>query len=110
MGTSASAAVKQLRAAGFSQAQRMAGGMMTWDEQRLPGDEEMKTVTLYTTQWCPFCLRAKSLLASKGVEFDEIAVDGNPSLRAEMAAMAGRNKCPSDMDRRPIRRRMRRAV
>ena len=36
MGTSASAAVKQLRAAGFSQAQRMAGGMMTWDEQRLP--------------------------------------------------------------------------
>ena len=49
----------------------------------------MKTVTLYTTQWCPFCLRAKSLLASKGVEFDEIAVDGNPSLRAEMAAMAG---------------------
>ena len=54
----------------------------------------MKTVTLYTTQWCPFCLRAKSLLASKGVEFDEIAVDGNPSLRAEMAAMAGATSVP----------------
>lgn len=36
MGTSASAAVKQLRANGFTQAQRMAGGMMSWDEQRLP--------------------------------------------------------------------------
>ena len=36
MGTSAGAAVKQLRANGFSQAQRMAGGMMSWDEQRLP--------------------------------------------------------------------------
>ena len=36
MGTNAGAAVKQLRANGFSQAQRMAGGMMSWDEQRLP--------------------------------------------------------------------------
>ena len=36
MGTSASAAVKQLRADGFCQAHRMAGGMMNWDEQRLP--------------------------------------------------------------------------
>ena len=54
----------------------------------------MKTVTLYTTQWCPFCLRAKSLLTSKGVEFDEIHVDGNPSLRAEMVAMAGATSVP----------------
>ena len=36
MGTNASAAVKQLKASGFSQAHRMAGGMMNWDEQRLP--------------------------------------------------------------------------
>ena len=36
MGTSAGAAVKQLQSQGFSQAQRMAGGMMSWDEQRLP--------------------------------------------------------------------------
>jgi rhodanese-related sulfurtransferase len=36
MGTNASAAVKQLKANGFSQAHRMAGGMMNWDEQRLP--------------------------------------------------------------------------
>jgi rhodanese-related sulfurtransferase len=36
MGSSAAAAVKQLRAGGFSDAHRMAGGMMIWDEQRLP--------------------------------------------------------------------------
>jgi rhodanese-related sulfurtransferase len=36
MGSSASAAVKQLRANGFDNAHRMAGGMMSWDEQRLP--------------------------------------------------------------------------
>ena len=36
MGSSASAAVKQLRANGFGDAHRMAGGMMSWDEQRLP--------------------------------------------------------------------------
>jgi rhodanese-related sulfurtransferase len=36
MGSSASAVVKQLRANGFDNAHRMAGGMMSWDEQRLP--------------------------------------------------------------------------
>ena len=36
MGSSASAAVKQLRANGFGNTHRMAGGMMSWDEQRLP--------------------------------------------------------------------------
>ena len=54
----------------------------------------MNTVTIYTTRRCPFCLRAKSLLTSKGVAFDEIRVDGNPGLRAEMAAMAGATSVP----------------
>ena len=36
MGTSANAAVKQLRANGFTQVHRMAGGMMSWDELNLP--------------------------------------------------------------------------
>lgn len=34
------------------------------------------------------------MLNSKGVEFDEIPVDGNPALRAEMAAMAGATSVP----------------
>ena len=54
----------------------------------------MITVTIYTTRLCPFCFRAKSLLNSKGVAFEEIPVDGNPLLRAEMASMAGATSVP----------------
>ena len=54
----------------------------------------MTSITIYTTRWCPFCVRAKNLLSSKGVVFEEIAVDGNPALRAEMAALAGATSVP----------------
>ena len=54
----------------------------------------MTAITIYTTRWCPFCVRAKNLLSSKGVAFHEIAVDGNPALRAEMAALAGATSVP----------------
>ena len=54
----------------------------------------MTSITIYTTRWCPFCVRAKNLLSSKRVAFDEIAVDGNPALRAEMAALAGATSVP----------------
>ncbi|MBO3278263.1 glutaredoxin 3 [Pseudomonas schmalbachii] len=54
----------------------------------------MPAVLIYTTQWCPFCIRAKSLLEQKGVAYEEIPVDGNPALRAEMAGKAGRTSVP----------------
>ena len=54
----------------------------------------MNAVTIYTTRWCPFCMRAKNLLNIKGVAFDEIPVDGNPGLRAEMAEIAGATSVP----------------
>ncbi|HTN30644.1 MAG TPA: glutaredoxin 3 [Pseudomonas sp.] len=54
----------------------------------------MNDVVIYTTAWCPYCIRAKLLLERKGVAFKEIAVDGSPSLRAEMAAKAGRTSVP----------------
>ncbi|MDA0262257.1 MAG: glutaredoxin 3, partial [Proteobacteria bacterium] len=46
----------------------------------------MATVTIYTTMFCPFCSRAKSLLGTKGVEYEEIAVDLDAAKRAEMVA------------------------
>lgn len=49
----------------------------------------MAHVVLYTTAFCPFCSRAKSLLKSKGVEFDEIDVMFHPSKRAEMMERSG---------------------
>jgi glutaredoxin 3 len=46
-------------------------------------------VEIYTTQYCPYCIRAKSLLKRKGVEFEEIDVGGDRKLRAEMEKRAG---------------------
>lgn len=52
------------------------------------------TVTIYTTRWCPFCVRAKMLLTNKGVNFHEIPVDGDPAERQRMAEKAGRTSVP----------------
>lgn len=52
------------------------------------------TVTIYTTQFCPFCVQAKRLLAQKGVDFAEIPVDGNRELREQMSTRSGRNTVP----------------
>ncbi|HUO04772.1 MAG TPA: glutaredoxin 3 [Candidatus Binataceae bacterium] len=49
----------------------------------------MARVEIYTTTYCPFCTRAKSLLKSKGVGFDEIDVTDDDALRAKMVELAG---------------------
>lgn len=41
-------------------------------------------ITIYLTQFCPYCVRAKSLLNAKGVTYNEIDVGAEPDLRAEM--------------------------
>jgi glutaredoxin 3 len=46
-------------------------------------------VEVYTTSYCPYCVRAKSLLKSKGVAFDEIDVSDNAPLREKMIEMSG---------------------
>ena len=54
----------------------------------------MKKVRMYSTLSCPFCMMARSLLASKGVEVDEIRVDLKPELRDEMRQRTGRHTVP----------------
>jgi glutaredoxin 3 len=55
----------------------------------------MAPVKLYTTPFCPYCVSAKDLLRSRGVEFTEINVAGAPDLRAEMVTRAdGRTTVP----------------
>ncbi|HIK55850.1 MAG TPA: glutaredoxin 3 [Synechococcales cyanobacterium M55_K2018_004] len=52
-------------------------------------------VEIYTWRSCPFCIRAKALLKSKGVEFTEYAIDGDEVARAKMAQRAnGRRSVP----------------
>lgn len=54
----------------------------------------MSKVVIYSSDWCPFCVRAKQLLESKGVAFEEIRVDSQPGARAEMTKKAGRTSVP----------------
>ena len=44
----------------------------------------MVNVDIYTTPYCPFCIRAKKLLANKKVEFNEIDLSENPDKFEEM--------------------------
>ena len=54
----------------------------------------MPHVVIYSSDWCPYCMRAKQLLQSKGVQYEEIKVDGKPDVRAEMTRKAGRTSVP----------------
>ena len=49
----------------------------------------MAKVEVYTASYCPYCIRAKSLLKRKGVSFDEIDVSGDPALREKMIELSG---------------------
>jgi glutaredoxin 3 len=55
----------------------------------------MKPVKMYTTAVCPYCIRAKQILKSKGVAaIDEIRVDLNPGERMHMMQITGRRTVP----------------
>jgi glutaredoxin 3 len=54
----------------------------------------MPPVTIYTTQLCPYCMRAKMLLTRKSVAFEEIDVASDRALRAEMEERSGRTTVP----------------
>ncbi len=51
-------------------------------------------VTVYVTEWCPYCRRAKDLLTKKGTTFNEINVDEAPKFREEMIARSSRRTVP----------------
>ncbi len=55
----------------------------------------MQNVKMYTTAVCPYCVQAKRILKSKGVEaIEEIRIDTNPSERAAMMERTGRRTVP----------------
>jgi len=51
-------------------------------------------IDIYTTQFCPYCIRAKMLLDKKGVAYNEIPVDKAPDKRIEMEMRSGGTSVP----------------
>jgi glutaredoxin 3 len=55
----------------------------------------MQTVKMYTTAYCPYCIRAKQILHAKGVAaIEEVRVDMEPQERMKMMEITGRRTVP----------------
>ena len=55
----------------------------------------MQAVKMYTTAFCPYCVRAKQILKSKGVdEIEEIRIDSDPVARSTMMEITQRRTVP----------------
>jgi len=54
----------------------------------------MSDVVMYSTEYCPYCVRAKMLLEQKNVEFTDIRIDIDMDRRGEMQQRSGRTSVP----------------
>ena len=58
---------------------------------------------MYTTAWCGYCVRAKTLLESRGLEYEEISLDDDPTFRQRLLDLTGGWTVPQILvDGRPI--------
>jgi glutaredoxin 3 len=63
----------------------------------------MAQIQIYTTRWCGYCVRAKALLQSRGVEYEEIQLDGDPGFRQKVFDLTGNWTVPQILiDGEPI--------
>ncbi|MEO5702336.1 MAG: glutaredoxin 3 [Gammaproteobacteria bacterium] len=54
----------------------------------------MAKVILYTSGFCHYCVQARRLLEAKGVVYDELYIDRDPALRAQMEGKTQRRSVP----------------
>ena len=54
----------------------------------------MKPIRVYSTRWCGYCIRAKTLLRSRGLEFEEILLDDVPAFREKLHELTGGRTVP----------------
>ena len=63
----------------------------------------MARIQMYTTRWCGYCVRAKTLLESRGISFEEISLDDDPDFRRRLLDFTGGWTVPQIViDGRPI--------
>lgn len=51
-------------------------------------------IKMYSSRFCPFCVRAKALFSKKKLEVNEILIDQQPDIRRKMMAESGRHTVP----------------
>ena len=54
----------------------------------------MSSIVMYGTRFCPYCVRARNLLKSLDMPFEDIRVDQQPEKRAEMQALTSGRTVP----------------
>ncbi|WP_454785450.1 glutaredoxin 3 [Legionella sp. WA2024007413] len=54
----------------------------------------MAEIIMYSTGYCPYCVKARELLNHKGTSFTDLRIDLQPELRQEMIAKSGRHTVP----------------
>jgi len=54
----------------------------------------MPQIDIYTTRFCPYCVRAKRMLERKGVSYNELPIDTQPGLSEEMIQRSQRTSVP----------------
>jgi len=63
----------------------------------------MALIQMYTSRWCGYCVRAKALLESRGIAFEEISLDDDPAFRQRLLDLTGGWTVPQIViDGRPI--------
>jgi glutaredoxin 3 len=63
----------------------------------------MSRIRIYTTRWCGYCVRARTLLDSKGVPYEELDLDDDPAFRQTLFDLTGRWTVPQILvDGRPV--------
>jgi glutaredoxin 3 len=49
----------------------------------------MARILVYSTRWCGYCVRAKALLDDKGIPYEEVLLDDDPSFRKRLFELTG---------------------
>ncbi|MGB8002644.1 MAG: glutaredoxin domain-containing protein [Gaiellaceae bacterium] len=63
----------------------------------------MARIQVYSTRWCGYCVRAKTLLDSKGIEYDDVSLDDDPAFRQKLYDLTGGWTVPQILiDGKPI--------